>query len=323
MPRVLASLLTLSALMLAAPTSAEEFQVINLYDAFGKDTRRTKGTQKDFGLSLLIKYKGKTILFDSGTNSDILEKNTKALNIDLRKVDFAIASHAHADHTGGFHYLLKVNPKVKIYFPHDFFGAHAPLTFNAAGKEPKVGKKLPKAQQYFGGKTTTAHVHSNGLHYKSVIYVKKHKKLAPGIHLIATKSPYMGYFTSYPGVDLHGKPTKDTGKAKMLPLPELSLSLATPKGEVLIVGCSHSTVEAIVTATKRVRKRGIYMLAGGYHLLPYDRKTIVGIASRLKTQLKVQHVAPAHCTGHLAFQILRAAYGKNYHLFGLGSVLSE
>ena len=127
--------------------------------------------QKSFGFSALIRYQGKTILFDSGTSADILERNAKALGIDLREVDFAIASHAHTDHIGGFDYLLRVNPNAKIYFPLDFFGAGGPLTMNVAGQEPEVVKELPKEQRYFGGHTTSAPLVSDGRFYKAVEYV--------------------------------------------------------------------------------------------------------------------------------------------------------
>jgi 7,8-dihydropterin-6-yl-methyl-4-(beta-D-ribofuranosyl)aminobenzene 5'-phosphate synthase len=308
----------LVALLIAPSAYAQSYEVINLYDAFGEPK---KGTKQNFGFSALIKYDGKTILFDSGTNADILEKNAKALGVDLSKVDFAVASHAHSDHTGGFDYLVRMNPKVKIYFPADFFGAGGPLTFDVAGKEPKAAKKLPKKQRYFGGKTTKAKLHGTGRFYKQVEYVKESRELSPGIHLVATTSPNMGYFTSYPGVDLEGNPVEERGDPKLIGLPELSLSLETKDGALLFVGCSHSTVEVIVKEAKRVTKGDIRLLAGGYHLLPYDRETIDGIAKRLKGRLGVKTIAPAHCTGHLAFEILRAAYGEDYRFFGLGSRL--
>ncbi len=134
----------------------------------------------------------------------------------------------------------------------------------------------------------------------------------------------MGYFTKYPGVDLHGNTfSGKSDNTTFLGLPELSLSLSTPKGEILFVGCSHSTVEAIVKEARTVLKRDTYLLVGGYHLLPYDADTINGIATRLKTELNVEEVAPAHCTGHLAFKILREKYGGNYRFFGLGSEISD
>ena len=60
--------------------------IVNLYDAFGPER---EGLTQDFGFSALVRYEGKTILFDSGTNADILKANTEALGIDLREVDFA------------------------------------------------------------------------------------------------------------------------------------------------------------------------------------------------------------------------------------------
>lgn len=43
----------------------------NIYDAFGHGD---DGAQFDFGFSVLVEYKGTTILIDSGTDADILEK---------------------------------------------------------------------------------------------------------------------------------------------------------------------------------------------------------------------------------------------------------
>jgi 7,8-dihydropterin-6-yl-methyl-4-(beta-D-ribofuranosyl)aminobenzene 5'-phosphate synthase len=94
--------------------------LLNLYDAFGKNDLLTK----DFGFSCITKYKGKTILFDAGSNADIFKSNTKQLGVDLKKVDIVIVSHGHFDHLNGLDYLLKINPKVKIYFPYDIFWAH-------------------------------------------------------------------------------------------------------------------------------------------------------------------------------------------------------
>ena len=66
-----------------SPTSAsavpEKAQITVLYDAFGKDP----AMQKDWGYAALVEYGGKRILFDTGNNPDILERNAKAKGIDL------------------------------------------------------------------------------------------------------------------------------------------------------------------------------------------------------------------------------------------------
>lgn len=307
-------------ILMAMATPVRAWKMENLYDAFGPNQQ---GLQKDFGFSALIRFEGMTILFDAGTNADILAQNAEALGVDLREVDFAVASHAHTDHIGGFDYLLRINPDVKIYFPSDFFGAGGPLEFNIAGQEPEVSAELPPEQRYFDGTQTKAILKSNGRFYKAVEYVDTSMAVAPGVNLIGTSSPYIGYFTKYPGVDLEGKPKPDTGGAQFLELPELSLALSTGEGVVLVVGCSHSTVGAIVEETERVLDERVDMVVGGYHLLPYDRATIEGIATRLKDELGVRRVAPAHCTGHLGFKIFRDIYQTNYQIFGVGTTIGD
>jgi 7,8-dihydropterin-6-yl-methyl-4-(beta-D-ribofuranosyl)aminobenzene 5'-phosphate synthase len=289
--------------------------IINLYDAFGKEI---EGLEKDFGFSAIIRYKGKTILFDTGTNADKFKKNTEVLGIDLKEVDFAIASHAHFDHINGFDYLLEVNPDIIIYFPYDvFYGA--PLPFDLSGTEPEIRNSLPPEMRYFDGDKTKITLNQSGRFWKANIeYVRENKEIMPGISLIATQSPYMGYFSKYPNLNIAGEKSKGEEQAKFLGLPELSLSLKTSKGEVLIVGCSHSTVDAIITETKMFTEHNIDLVYGGYHLLPYKSGELSALADKLKNELGVNRVAPTHCTGHLAFKIFKDYFGKNYLFAGLG-----
>jgi len=99
-----------------------------LFDAFGQDAAMTK----DWGYSALVQIGGKCILFDTGGNSDILARNAKAKGVDLSRLDFVVLSHRHSDHLGGLSYLLRVNPKIRIYAPKEnfgVFGSDLPGTF--------------------------------------------------------------------------------------------------------------------------------------------------------------------------------------------------
>ncbi len=296
----------------------------NLYDAFGKNR---DGLTKDFGFSALIKYKGKLILFDSGTNADILKRNVETLGIDLAKVEIAIASHVHGDHINGFDYLLAVNPDVKIYFPSDFFGG-APIHFSVEGKEKEVMDSLPQEMRYFDGEKLDFEIVQSGRFWKANIeYVKENREIEPGLRLIFTRSPFLGYCSRYPSVTemsamSDGNEQIDNSDTKYAGMPELSLSLDGEAGEILIVGCSHSSVQTIVKETKRVTSREIALLAGGYHMLPYDRAELNVVAKQLKYDFGVKQVAPAHCTGHLAFKILQDVYAENYLFAGLGETVA-
>ena len=301
----------------------EDYTITNLYDAFGK-TR--DGLTKDFGFSSLIKYKGKLILFDAGTNADILKNNVDALGINLEEVDFAVGSHAHGDHLNGFDYLLQVNPNVKIYLPFDFY-IGAKVNFNVEGTEKTIIDSLPEDMRYFGGeeKNLNLTINQSGRFWKAnTEYVKENIELEEGIKLIFTRSPYLGYGSKYPSVDemkAFGSNINQSDEVKFVGLPELSLSVSTDEGEVIVVGCSHSSVQKIIQATKAFTNKEINLLYGGYHMLPYGRSEINTIASQLKNDFGVKKIAPAHCTGHLAFKILKDVYGEDYIFAGLGETI--
>lgn len=296
----------------------KEGTLTNLYDAFGKDTSLTK----DFGFSCITNYQGKIILFDAGSNAGVFKSNVVKSGIDLRKVDIVVVSHGHFDHLNGLDYLLEVNPQVKIYFPYDIFWG-APVPYDATGQEPSVKDSLPKYMQYFDGGNTKFIINQSGRFWNANIeFVKSSKEILPGLTLIATSSSFMGYFSCYPNksfVDGQFEQPKDD--CKQTGLPELSLSMKTQKGEILVVGCSHTGVENIIAETKKLTNNKIEMVYGGFHTLPFDRKQTTVLVNKIKNELQVHRVAPAHCTGHLAFKLLQDAYGSDYIYAGLGETI--
>src|SRR6185295_16400209 len=101
------ALLSLALLFTPLPSAAgtpvppAPNRVTILYDAFGGG----KGLTRDWGFAALVEYGGKRILFDTGDNAGIFERNVKALGVDLRRLDFVVISHRHSDHTAGLSYL--------------------------------------------------------------------------------------------------------------------------------------------------------------------------------------------------------------------------
>ncbi|PKA81983.1 7,8-dihydropterin-6-yl-methyl-4-(beta-D-ribofuranosyl)aminobenzene 5'-phosphate synthase [Ulvibacter sp. MAR_2010_11] len=296
-----------------------EGTITNLYDAFGKDTSLTK----DFGFSCITKYQGKTILFDAGSNADIFKKNTIKLGIDLTKVDIVVISHGHFDHLNGLDYLLQLNPNVKIYFPYDIFWG-APVSYDATGQEPNVKDTLPTYMQYFDGGSTKFSINQSGRFWNANIeFVKTSKEILPGLNIVATSSQFMGYFSCYPGKSfVEGQFEHKQDACKNTNLPELSLSMKTDKGQVLIVGCSHTGVENIVRQTQSETADEIDLVYGGFHMLPFDRNQTTQLVNMLKYELRVDRVAPAHCTGHLAFKLLQDVYKTDYLYAGLGETIA-
>jgi len=301
-------LLTVSLARGGAPEQPNS--IMNLYDAFGYGKH---GTTLDWGYSALIHFNGKTILFDAGNRSDVFEHNVKALGVDLKKVDIAVLSHYHADHFSGFDYLLRLNPKVKVYLPDEpELGSPVEFTFSNESKEDLKG--IAPEQLYFGGtKNSMTYIATGSFPQSNHEFVQSSKEVAPGIFLIATHAPMMGYFDAYPP-NTREHPHLDD-------LAELSLALKTQQGVVIVTGCSHTKVEEIVRITKQFVGPDIDLVAGGYHLFPYDREYVSNLARTMKNELHVRRVAPAHCTGNLAFKLFQQEFGNNYLYAGLESIV--
>jgi len=79
-----------------------------------------KDLQTDWGFACLVEFGKTKLLFDTGDNGNILLSNMAKLNIDPIDIDLVFLSHFHHDHTGGLKDFLKINSKVKVYFPQSF-----------------------------------------------------------------------------------------------------------------------------------------------------------------------------------------------------------
>jgi len=86
----------------------------------------------DWGFSCLIEGLEKPLLFDTGTNGQILLSNMKKLGIHPEEIELILLSHAHRDHTGGLEGLLAQNPKMEVWLP-EFFPSSFKDSINEKG----------------------------------------------------------------------------------------------------------------------------------------------------------------------------------------------
>jgi 7,8-dihydropterin-6-yl-methyl-4-(beta-D-ribofuranosyl)aminobenzene 5'-phosphate synthase len=241
-----------------------------------------------------VEHNGKRILFDTGNDAAKFEHNVKALGVDLTKLDFVVISHRHADHATGLRYVRSVNPNVTVYVPADgangFWGAPIPKTFL------RTDESLPAKMRYFGG-TEPEHFTSGKLYDTgNFVLVNQLTEVSAGIFLVRTVSQKKG----------------------TLELPELTLAIKRPNGLLLVDGCSHAGIEAILEAASAVDPR-TEIVFGGLHLVTTPVEEIDALVENLKTKWKVQRIAPGHCTGEPALARLKKAYGENYLYAGLGA----
>jgi 7,8-dihydropterin-6-yl-methyl-4-(beta-D-ribofuranosyl)aminobenzene 5'-phosphate synthase len=281
---------SLLPLQVSASPAPDTNRVTILYDAFGG----RPGLTRDWGFAALVEYGGKRILFDTGNNAEVFARNVAALGIDLRRLDFVVVSHRHGDHTAGLNYLLRVNPQVKIYAPRErfgVFGAALPGTFY------RRDSTLPDSMRYFAAAPPAELKFGTPWPEANFTWVDSLTAVAPGVAIISTISKTPG----------------------TLELHELSLVIRTPKGLVVLVGCSHPGIETILEAT-RAWGDHVYLVFGGLHLVTSPDTAIVRIATALHDRWQISEIAPGHCTGEPAFAALKRLFGARYLYAGLGTV---
>jgi 7,8-dihydropterin-6-yl-methyl-4-(beta-D-ribofuranosyl)aminobenzene 5'-phosphate synthase len=120
-------------LLLAAALAAEpELSVQVIYD----NTSAREDIGADWGFAALVRHRGRTVLFDSGTKPDLFLANLRKLNIDPASISHAVISHEHADHRNGIYALYKLNPNIEVSFLSNF-NAAAFEQADAVGMKPR------------------------------------------------------------------------------------------------------------------------------------------------------------------------------------------
>ncbi len=98
---------------------------------------------------------------------------------------------------------------------------------------------------------------------------------------------------------------------------EQALVVRTEKGLLVITGCAHPGVDEMVACARDVGQDEVALVVGGFHLGGASQARIREIVSAFR-RLRVQHVAPCHCTVDAAREAFRVAFGEKYHHCGVG-----
>lgn len=287
---VLVVLLVLGWFPALAAAQAPAPRITVLYDAFGDDP----AMEKDWGFAALIEAGGKRILFDTGNDADVFARNVEAKGVDLGDLDFVVMSHRHADHMAGLAKVLAANPDVPIYAPQENFGIYGsslPSSFY------RKDASLPVRMRYYDGEPEETLSFGSAWPGAKFQPLSSTTEIAPGVWAIALVSDAPG--------------TRE--------LRELSLAIETGEGVVLVVGCSHPGIGAIVAEAAKI-DADIHLIVGGFHFVTADDAAITEMVADLRAH-DVDFVAPSHCTGEPTFAALLEAFGERYLYAGVGAML--
>jgi 7,8-dihydropterin-6-yl-methyl-4-(beta-D-ribofuranosyl)aminobenzene 5'-phosphate synthase len=130
------------------------------------------------------------------------------------------------------------------------------------------------------------------------VQITEPKEILPGFFLLSTRSEVPG--------------TRE--------MNEVSLVIKTPKGSVLVVGCSHPGIEKIIEAATKIEPR-MYAVLGGFHLVDISDADITDMVMRFRDKWQIERMGAGHCTGQFAFAELVRIYGANFDHAGVGSTI--
>jgi len=104
-------------------------------------------------------------------------------------------------------------------------------------------------------------------------------------------------------------------------IPEQALVIQTDQGLVIITGCAHPGIVEIVAQSRQMFSGRVRLVLGGFHL-GNKSEAEIGMILKEFRRLKVEQVAPCHCTGERAIAMFAAEYGEDFIQAGVGKVIS-
>ena len=259
----------------------------------------------EHGLSLYIEEKGKKYLLDAGQSGAFIE-NAEKLGVDLGEVEFAVLSHGHYDHAGGFEAFLERYPK-KIY---------------------AMGKAKDKYYSASGGK-----LHEIGIPKKvypayaeNFCFVNGAKEIAEGIYVLPHMTEGLEKVGERSGLFcMKGEELVPDDFAH-----ELSLVFDTKKGLVIFNSCSHGGLSNILREVQEyLPGKELYAFFGGLHMkgtrngeeiCTFSEAELALMAESVKRST-LHRIYTGHCTGAVGYELLEKYLPRHLQPLQTGTVI--
>jgi 7,8-dihydropterin-6-yl-methyl-4-(beta-D-ribofuranosyl)aminobenzene 5'-phosphate synthase len=236
----------------------------------------------EWGLSALVQVDGQCVLFDAGRHPDTVLRNAEALDVDLSCVTDVVLSHFHFDHTTG---LLPIVQAVRKTNTEAIRRVHVADGFFLPRRSLPAGDT--EWNQMIALREAFADLGVEFVEHDSAA------EIFPGVWAtgpIDRPHPERNYPNTIE-VRVDGVWTEDH-------VPDSqALTVVTPKGHVVLLGCGHSgVVNALDQIQGEIADAPIHALMGGLHLFAASDETLRWTADRLR-QIGIEHLMAGHCTG--------------------------
>jgi 7,8-dihydropterin-6-yl-methyl-4-(beta-D-ribofuranosyl)aminobenzene 5'-phosphate synthase len=269
------------------------------------------------GLSCLITARigdnSRSLLFDTGPDESVFERNIVRLGLDLGKVGAMVLSHGHWDHAAAMPRALQMitlangGKPVPTYMHPDMFASRAV-------KNPQ-GRMLPMedipSRQVLAG---------NGA---ELIITRDEQSLLSKSFYVSGEIPRVtGFERGMRGQHRLGSDGKWELDELLVDERFVAVHIAS-KGLFVFTACSHAGLINVLTcARNRFPDIPIYGVLGGFHLSGETESIIPDTVEALE-QFNLSLIAGAHCTGWRAMgalatrfkdRVVPSAVGKRFYL---------
>jgi 7,8-dihydropterin-6-yl-methyl-4-(beta-D-ribofuranosyl)aminobenzene 5'-phosphate synthase len=254
------------------------------------------------GLSCLITARtggqSRTLLFDTGPDDWVFERNATRLGVDLGAVEALMLSHGHWDHGGALPRALQMilqengGKAVPVYLHPEMFGLRA-----TRGKDGRFQEMEPVP----GVDVLTGHG-------AEVVVTREAQSVLGDAFFVSGEIPRVTPFErGFPGQHRR-RPDGSWEKDEIMPDERYLAVHVAGKGQVVFTACSHAGLINVLTAARaRAPDLPLYGVVGGFHLAGPNEaiipETVAGLA-----QFDLKLIAAGHCTGWRAINALASAY---------------
>ncbi|MFC1676193.1 iron-sulfur cluster assembly scaffold protein [Planctomycetota bacterium] len=246
------------------------------------DNNASGNFQSERGLSLLLEYQDKRVLFDTG-RTDLILRNAELLDVNLADTHAIVISHGHYDHTGGLKAVLNIASEATLYL-------------HPEALKPKFSRKDNKTSMSGIPKSTKKIIHALADKGR-VAWTEMPTEVFPGL-FITSRIPRI---TDYEDVGGDFFLDSNCNKPDTL-LDDQAMFFDSPKGLAILLGCAHAgVVNTLHYIAGLSREKNIYAVIGGMHLINASSQRIERTIEAFK-QYDVKKIGLAHCTGNNAVE---------------------
>jgi len=241
----------------------------------------------------------RTLLFDTGPDNWVFERNVDRLGFDMGSVDAVVLSHGHWDHAGAMLRALEMiqlrngGRAIPTYMHPGMYRSRAIKLHN---EDMRPFADVPTADQLARQGADVIHSTEAQLALDDLFYVSGE---------IPRATPFE---TGLPG---HYRRTDDgqDWEPDFQIMDERFVAIRGAAGIVVLTACSHAGVVNVMThARESFPDAPLHGVIGGFHLSGGNEKIIPETVAAL-AQFDLEAIAPAHCTGWRAVSAMASTFG--------------